>query len=110
MPDWTWAPIPWFLPVVAALTGLAILLAVRGWVRGGALLGVVVPWLLGTAVLALGVMQWHLADQALLLKFSWYGEVPPPVARFYLYVGAVGVAPLLACFARPWLRRRFSAA
>ena len=101
-----WEPVGWFVPTIGLITLLAIVLALRGWRAGGPITGVILPWLLGTAVLAIAFMQWHLADQELLLRYAWYGQIPPPYARFYLLTGAMGGLPLLACFARPWARKR----
>ena len=105
-----WEPVGWFVPTIGAITALALVLAVRGWRTQGPFLAVIAPWLLGTAVLAIAMMQWHWSDQELLLRYAWYGQIPPPFARFYLLTGSVGCLPLLACFARPWMQKRLARA
>ncbi|MEZ4465691.1 MAG: hypothetical protein R3F60_00585 [bacterium] len=104
--SFTWQPLPWFAPTVIGLAVVALVLAIRGWRVGGTFLGVVIPWLMGTACMAMGLVQWHLTDQALLLEFSWFGAIPPPVARYYLYMGfGIGVVPMVACLLRLVMRR-----
>lgn len=90
-------PTPWFVPVVAGVVGLSTLLILWGWGKNR---WTAIPVLANIALLFVAVNQFTLAQDAHIELFAQYGRWPPPVARFYLYVGALAFLPLLLSVAR----------
>ena len=100
MSDWSWTPAGWFVPVVAVVVLGSLALIGWGWGKdrwAGA------PVLANVILLFVSVNQYTLAHDALVEQFANRGEWPPPVARFYLYVGALAFIPLLLSVVRAGL-------
>lgn len=92
MNGWTWAPVGWFVPVVGVVVLTSIVLIARGWGKSRWLIS---PMLANVVLLFIALNQFTLAQDALIAEFANRGEWPPPVARIYLYVGALAFIPLI---------------
>lgn len=103
MSDWSWAPAGWFLPLVAVVVLGSIGLIVWGWGKGR---WVSSPFLANVLLLFVALNQFTLAQDALISEFANRGAWPPPVARFYLYVGALAFIPLLMSVVRAGIYMR----
>jgi hypothetical protein len=92
MEGFNFSPVPWFVPVVAGVVGLSTLLILRGWGKNR---WTAIPVIANVVLIFVAVNQFTLAQDAHIALFAQRGLWPPPVARFYLYVGALAFLPLL---------------
>lgn len=109
MSDFSFSPQPWFVPVVAGVVALSTILILWGWGKNR---WTATPVLVNVILLFVAVNQYTLAHDAHVAFFAQRGEWPPPVARFYLYVGALVFLPLLLSVVRAalFVRRQRRAA
>lgn len=100
-----WTP-PWgFAAVVIAVVIVSAALILRGWGKNR---WTAIPIFANVALLFVAVDGYTKEQDRLIELFAQYGQWPPPVARFYLYVGALAFVPLLLSLARMglFLRRQ----
>lgn len=88
------------MPVVAIVVLGSLALIAWGWGKGR---WTSVPVLANVIVLYLALNQFTMAQDALVAEFANRGAWPPPVAYFYLYVGALAFIPLLVSVVRAGL-------
>lgn len=102
-----WDP-PWgFAAAVVAVVVISVVLILRGWGRNR---WTAIPIFANVVLLFVAVDGYTKAQDRLIAQFAQFGEWPPPVARFYLYVGALAFLPLLLSLARMGLFLRRSRA
>lgn len=100
-----WAP-PWgFVALVVGVVGLSVGLILHGWGKNR---WTAIPIFANVGLLFVAVNAYTTEHDRLVDQFAQIGQWPPPVARFYLYVGALAFVPLLLSLARMglFLRRQ----